>query len=64
MQVLVDELEERLSSCHLQRVEDEEADSKATKAARALREKGNRRTNSHNTSPKSPRASEMRDVFI
>ena len=55
LQVLVDELEERLSECHLQRVEDEEAESKATKASRALREKGNRR----NTPKKSPKTGEF-----
>ena len=43
-QALVDELEERLEVCHSKGVEDEEAVNKATKASRALREKGNRRS--------------------
>ena len=51
-QALVDELEERLNICHSKGVEDEEAVNKATKASRALREKGNHRRSPKKRSPR------------
>ena len=54
VQALVDELEERLDVCHSKGVEDEEAINKATKASRALREKGNRKS-PRKTPRKSPK---------